>query len=506
MDDGPFWLAPLEWSATGVDHLGLRAPGLAMADTLLPGITNTTKRVRYYTVIAWMYHHAKTRQHLRLLESAFVQSIRHHEHVTPGGVSAIGSQTLPTEEHRGRVPLLAGSRRLPSVLDPAYYGPSAALLGIAADGDGHLQVTREARDLARTLSVDAGSLPAPTDTAISVSALQHLGPLCFCQEPGADERQLLEEFLFRMQLRRDGADEERVRDGPRRRTLALLLDLVRPGDDEELTVLQRVLDWGVGRDGYSPPAVFEEEAYGLAVLALRRHFRHALESVWSAFGRLIREYSFPGCTVGPYVHVVLAEANGEDEWNPSRDAAIHTILAAADVAPGAELRGSKRILEQLEAVPARAVVTAAVLLAMLAEQVPRFVQSRRYYRSFLDLGEPYWVPIGSFARRLDRSMALRDWVQHLIERYAVAQHQLTGARKAAQDVDGFFFHPTEAGYRLSPATRPPWNPDGGRTKLPAAFSLLEGLSHVTATSTGWQRAERGTEMLESVLADPGARR
>jgi hypothetical protein len=496
---GPFWLARPSSRQGGVDHLGLRQPGLTMADALLPGITNRTDDVRYYTVASWMLAHARDTKHLRELEFAFIHATRQHTHVKDGTGRGVGIRSVPWASE-GRFPLQFDGDS-PSVFDAVNYGPSVRALGLGSRAS--RRVTRFAQTLAQTLELDDEAVPASGTRALDASAVARLGQLCLCTPPTPSERELLEELLFRHERAR-GPAAEALSDGPRRRSLALLLHALEPSTSPRDDLLQRFVDWQKGFGSYAPPEVLCEEAYGFAVLAARWFFRHAVESIWAGFGRMTLDHPVASTEIGPYVDRVLAAADGSTRWAPKPDATLGLVTGPLDDEPGVELDGLREIESYITHEPDKAMLGAAVQLAALALRMPRLQDSQRVYRQFPHLGHVLRVGMVDFAKRATADLPLRDWLGHLVARYAVGQHFLTATRKWFDGIDGFFFHPTARGYEIAAGILP-WSPQAGPTKINAALSLLRGIDLVNIEGGKSFRSPRGDAAVACVCARPQAR-
>lgn len=493
---GPSWLEPLDPLSRGIDQLGLRTPGLVMANALLPGFSNTTVHVRYYTLVAWLYSRAG-KHGRRALETAFVHAVRlHHHEVRPGGVIGIDSVPLETD---GVLPLEC-AKAIPSALQAQFYGPSARTLGLTdLDEDGEHACTTLGREIADAAAIPPECVPNYGAKSYQLENAKKLGKLCLCTRPAGAERDLLEDMLFRLVRHRPGAERF---DGPRRRSLGLILHTLEdPASDVEQQVLQRMIDWALGRGGYEPPPALAEEAYGFAWLGMRWHFRHALELMWAGFGRLIRVNPSAGTAIAGFTDAVCAAGKGREVWAPSPERTIGEVVAALPV------RGREGFLRdvterEFAVRPASAMLAAAVQLGAIASIVPALQQPDRFYGAFPRLGVPDRVPLDQFAQGYSSELSVYDWVHHLLDRYAVSQHFLTAGRKWAERRDAFFFHVEEDGYRLRVDR---WEPDAGRTRLPAATSLLTGLGLVRTDGAGSQTTGEGSKVLARVLADPGER-
>jgi hypothetical protein len=534
---GPFWLAPRPTSGQpeGVDNLGLRQPGLSMANVLLPGLTNTTRIARYYSVIGSMYQQAESKRHLRVLEDAFVQAVRWHHRddpsTRPTGVVGADSVEQPRDPG-GRHPLSSSAKTV-SALDAAFYGPSAVNLGIAGGTAlGGLGRGPLAGSLAEAVQVTE-HWPGPDQRTIGTDDLEALSKLCPCTTPTGRERAVLQEILFRLKRRRSGADgmlsRELRSDGPRRRTLAVVLDGLPHADQAggleaaEQYVGQLFLDWALGRaEDYEPAEELRPEAMGLAYSTLRWVFRHALETIWSGFGTLVYRGDVLQSSLGPVAQRVVESGDGSSAWFPksgttSMRGLVNRLGDEADL----EWEGYQEIENERGANPLLAMLAASMQLARVAVTTRKLLSPRperpeidRYYEAFLGFGGVDRVSLRHFASMYDEAANPLKWVRMLLDRFAVGQHFLTAGRKWPR-TDGFFFVPGDAGYEFTRGGGP-WKPAGGPRKLAAALSLLRGIGLVEfeedeedeedeEEDSVLVRSALGADVLDAVLRKPGAR-
>jgi hypothetical protein len=492
--NGPVWPAKPDIGSRSVDQLGVRQPGLTLADRLLPGLTNTTNQIRYYSVIAWIAANATSKRHERVLENAFVQAVRLHHEGSPFPRAVVGRNKVPKPEG-GRWPIVS-EEPIPSVLEPAQYGPSVTALGLA-----NFRTRKRTRQFAEVLAalsgVSGSAVPKGDTEFLSRAQVRALTPLCLCNKPSRKERNLLLELMFRLEGRDDRFSEENS-DGPRRRGLALVLDACEGRVDNEVDILQRVLDWAMGRGGYDPPNELEETAELATALALRRHFRFALEVVWRAFGYFL-DLPSAGLSLDPYVSRVVKKADGSGAWTPARQAKLSEVVARfSQKRIGLENEGSDKLEVLVEEDPAAALLAAGVQLAVVVRST-RIVQGRHpELARHLCVGDASTVPLATFVRETDSDPRVDEWIERLIERYAVAQHYYTAARKWAEASDAFFFHSTERGFERVNRWRR-WEADGGRTKIPAAVSLLEGLALINRGNGKLKPTSEGRAIVERVL-------
>ncbi|NVB37263.1 hypothetical protein G6O69_36940 [Pseudenhygromyxa sp. WMMC2535] len=393
---------------------------------------------------------------------------------------------------------LVSDKRPPSAFDAPNYGPSVKALGLGSRAAG--RVTKFAKKLGATLDLDV-ALPPPGSKTISETTVEHLGGLCLCNSPLRGERDMLEELLFRHEQRRSQHIEKRV-DGPRRRSLALLLHALEPTESPRLFLLQRFIDWQKGTGDYEPPSALLEESYGWALLGLRWFFRHSLESVWAGFGHLIDRGHVPSTDLTETVAVVLDAADGSSRWLPHHSSTLGEVTRGFAEEAGIQGEGHEVIGLTLDTDPGAGIVAAAVSLAALAMRIDRIVDPERRYRNFASLGQSLRVSMSVFSAHPEPDTTLHEWVGHLLARYAVGQHFVTATRKWQGGIDGFFFHPTPNGYELAPGVFP-WTPHGGPTKIMAALWLMQGIGLVAQRDEGWMRTPAGERTINRVIQAGG---
>jgi hypothetical protein len=316
----------------------------------------------------------------------------------------------------------------------------------------------------------------------------------------------LEEVLFRHERRHRAREKS---EAARRQTLALVLDTLGSTKSPEPDILQTLINHALGRGNYEPPQALSDAADGVALMGLRWHYRHAVEGLWAAVGRIMARDEPNGLSSSPYVLRILDEADGSSAWCPKRNARVGSLLSANHDRRDIELEGHRLFDAELAEKPERAALIAAVQLAVLARDLRLLDRSTITHDEFLDLKAPYWSPMSAFGLSLDPERTLEDWLRMLIDRHVFGQHFLTASRKWTDGIDAFFFHPTGEGYRLSKTRFPNpsqdvrwWLPDAGRTKIPAALSLMRGIGLVREHKGTWSTTERGHNTLARVLENP----
>lgn len=501
MKSGPFWLDASAAGSRPIDHLGLRQPGLQMANAIFPGFTNTTRRARNYSIIAWIVTRAQNQGHLRRLETAVVHAARSHEHGDANrAVGVIGARSVPGGDS-GSESLLEFDKRLPSVLQPANYGPSARYLGLLDPRSAQPRPTQRARALAEAIGIPDWAVPSHDAPTLSAAARKEIGRLCPCTDPAPGERDLLEAML--LPAPHDTRGDFAQWDLRRRRGLALMLHEVKCGRRERLPILQNYVDWITGRPAEAPPSELADEAWGFGVLSLRWFFRHALESVWGAFGRLVAQRQPMPATRAYVVRSALAAADSSSLWAPGATMDPRAAAAALRDLRAAETEGHELINARMPENPALAMLAAATQLALVCTSVTQLNQQGRFYERFLDLGDEERVSLMALCRVLENAPTMAAWLEVLVERFAVSQHLIFAARKWATGVDGYYFHETDAGFVLHRRENE-WFADAGQAKVMAAMSLLTDIGLV-AHGDAVGLTGRGEVVLTGVLRDPGVR-
>lgn len=497
LTSGPFWIARAVREGVMVDNLGLRQPGLVMANALLPGITNTTSRARQYSLIAWLRAYGTSEGHMRRMESAYVHAVRNHEHSGPNpATGAVGSNAVP--EAADGVYRIAHDRDLPSVQQPAYYGPSARYLGIEWKTR-RPSPTEETVALAKSLGIPRSAVPSAEDSMVSAAALSEIARLCPCQSPNPEERQILERLLFRIGENRSGGNGQW--DARRRRGMAYLLHAVQEGESSSDGILQLALDRVFGRIESQAPAALVDEEWGFAVMGLRWHFRHALESMWTAFGRILADDTTRHDSIDSICAAALVDGDNS-HWQPGRATPLSDVVAAIETEREPDCLKAIKTPAQVD--PPRSMRASAVVLALIARRIRTLDTAGRFYSPLLASGDAERVSLKFFAEQFTPETRFADWLDHLVRRFVVEQHYRVAQRKWLDGLDGYFFCESDGGLALMKAVDL-WYPDGGRTKIDAALQLMCDIGLIEKTSPRWTLTNLGLDVFQRVLADPGER-
>lgn len=246
------WVAPA-YEAGGLDHLGVKAPIMHIYSDLLPGVTNVTDRLRYYSFYTWLIWSLDRREDRSV--DALRHAVRHGDCLFTlialfhgldssddrdvHSAATVGNSTLSSAAQRlreGSVARLSTyaaeeaaetryfKNRLGG-LGQYYLGSLRDVLLLSGDGNSGIQFTAErGRPLAEAFDryVDGERFWQCIDEdTISSSDLEGLASFCPCQlSKSVQEQESLSQILFALD---DHVHKEK---GPARRTtLQMMLNL-----------------------------------------------------------------------------------------------------------------------------------------------------------------------------------------------------------------------------------------------------------------------------------------
>ena len=132
----PLWLHTNQ--ITGHDHLGVQVVSIALYSELLPGLTNVTDRLRYYSFYPWVLHrYAKDVRrasyepwydHLRRADFLLALVAKtHHLDGQEGAEAVVGSETAVTAPHLSSARLRTWRIGSQSNTNGEYRGPWTVL-------------------------------------------------------------------------------------------------------------------------------------------------------------------------------------------------------------------------------------------------------------------------------------------------------------------------------------------------------------------------------------------
>ena len=270
----PRWTKAGKWSL-GRDPLGMQATSVRMYRTLVPGLTNVTNRLRYYSFYCWVValwarvRHAddelEWRLFIRRAEALYALACESVESNTRGLAGSEWARKYWTEFKGTRIDLVPHTNRpgetgqylmakrgnfgqfyVRSMLEVKLLGDSARVPIVAKDG----QNLAEAFAAAIGEQVDGELATAVNSGALSKVALQRIGEATHPSRLSGNTREmrLLRDFLWPKSLDAPGSKA-------RRSSAWLLLDLSRKGVNIfDETALRRAFYLRVLPDGkpYTP--------------------------------------------------------------------------------------------------------------------------------------------------------------------------------------------------------------------------------------------------------------
>lgn len=312
---GPFWLDPsTRPKSGGMWPLGLEPAGFSMINDLLPGITNSTIRPRYYSFFSWVHwtHDVAmatgrtllTQQEWRRrLEMIFRLATQVYY---PDYVGLIGRTRTPHLSVPGDEMISLDRKNVTTAFQAAFYSSSFGYLGCSHTSSPRVPV--ELTDfggvpLARAFEEGLRSRP---DTAAALDWVlsdemeipaqviyDMAGPLALRPvSPDEPEHAVLVDLLFRLS---DGAiAESSPLDEDRCLSLGLLLNVLAEAGDEGISdkgALHRIFATGVLPSGtrFVPDPVFATHFSGWQRYQERQFEKVGLYGVWSALISCLRE-------------------------------------------------------------------------------------------------------------------------------------------------------------------------------------------------------------------------
>lgn len=447
----PTWTKPGQWSL-GRDPLGMQATSVRMYRTLVPGLTNVTNRLRYYSYYCWVValwakvRHAdddlEWRLFIRRAEALYALACESVESSTHGLAGSEWARKHWAEFKGTSVDLVPHTNRpgetgqylmakrgnfgqfyVASMLEVKLLGESARIPIVAKDGQDLADAFAEAigEQVARQLAtaVDSGEL--------SKAALQRIGEAIHPSRLNGNSREmrLLRDFLWPKSLDVPGSKA-------RRTSAWLLLDLARKGVDifDEMALrrafYQRVLPNG---KPYAPDgkmvdrwrAFHANELCHIALEAL-------LNAMTTALLRQVEGVD-PGTLVANLVKSAIPVKERKIPW-------AEWAVAATEGAPNAEDALSQEVLDGLRRYKERAedpnvLLAAAKLLGVLWDKWSTGAQHvRDEVTRFSVRGGASLAGVLSTLKDASSS-TVGDALAAVLRRHVIAEHLAIAGRKLA---------------------------------------------------------------------------
>ena len=524
---------------SGMWPLGLEPVGGFLVGTLMPGLNNTVKHIRYYGFYSWAhweyeqwregrglpYRKSDQSRRLERLEAALRAASLHADPEMNGVVGVSNYLELPDDPDE---PFALGESSAPTGFTPAQYSASWRNLQCGEIGRGgrvrltdelgvplarafRSRLERKSRDDLRRLLSDEPTVPAGVIHRLSEGLRLRTVPY------DDDEHGLLTEMLFRLEDR-GSTDPWSGSHRSRRRSLGLILQLLRQGDGFSTAGdLHHV--WATGRHP-GGQALPPGSAYTNQFLLWQRYQERQCQkvgfygvlSVVTNHLRRNRGYASTESILED-VHLLAKHSDTAKEWfggswleeplasiRESVRQRLEARGADADLALPElweEVRDPAREAERLGAALVLLMVTTATWerrRETLTERQARWHRDRDFSR----------IPLDFFCEELTRhdTMAAEHWIARFVERFILSQAVLVAIGK--RDGDGnlrLFLAPDQDGFRI--VKEPGENLYFDPPRIRNALDLLEGLDYVRRTEDhGVQITELGASLLERLLNRP----
>lgn len=557
----PDWTEDASGGLGGRDFVGLQAVGETILNALLPGLTNATVHPRYYAFFSWVFKLANDARievgkplddHLFRYETALIYAAQamHGDDIR----NIVGIRSVRVGAHQWLGPLRQygiSKGQWPvrnSAFSSPYYRPSfdrLRLLHVKSDGtivlrpEGQLLADAFERQLSSRAAI---RLRTNGPNTVSGQVLKQLhDDLCPCavRQNATDERTALIEVLFRLQRpSQDPAQAEQER--ARRLSLAFVLHLVKEcgssvWDENSLRTL--IYFWQSPSRAYVPAPELRHTAEAWRVFQAQQYERYALETLWTAFIRMLaqhitlpfdlsavaseitrelgnqRYYQNRGLGLGAdlstvclaeFLSAILTATNIHDDPGDPHftEASWQKYSSASPLCEAAWIAEIRCALWETGN-PYQAFGAAVGLLAVLSLRWVGY-STTSAGSEFLRVGGQLRLSLGKIigdfeGRRHEPLDCVFSWI---LEEYVIGQHLRVAAQKYAYEgIDTFWFSAAEDGYRLHPQRNPTdAHPTYSGAKIWAARSCLNDLGLIEERPNSTYRCTKeGRTLLNEIL-------
>lgn len=541
-DIEPQWLKSVH--THGLDHLGVQIVSITIYGDLLPGLTNVTDRIRYYSFFPWLlYRYArdvgstslpKWQEHLRRAE--FLLALvgkTHHEADLEGGEAIVGADQAvnalkqirenPNKQWKlSQWTALAQAGKAGSYFKNKnggygqYYRGMLSELGLIAIADGPLGINlhQEAGlEVAEICDAQPGRQEfwkAVLADTVSLALVEDLGKaLCPCVlTTFEDECQFLTKLMFGPDSGKGGTGDRRVR------SLRLLLALLNQfsGLKDPVAEFRLLAYYGHSASGqaFIPPAGLEDDLQKWLIYQAGEYLHYSLEQAFLAVLAVLKGQPREEAGLDGFLNELAVK---------SLSASSATLGLGADAQPWADrLLGD--LLEESKAAQAplerwgHDPWAESTLIPNPKERTPLDVLARAF-ASLLSVLARNRVPViafagiesldASFLRRYSVNFAsFREWMfksskrkaaevlAEVLSNWVVGQHLRVAMRKLRYQTQSTFKVAVEEGRYL-------WIEDFIPTytspRLRQAFRFLRDLGLCTGAKGGWKITEAGMQQL-----------
>ena len=522
-------------SHRGLWPLGLEPVGFSFARQLLPGLTNVTTNIRYYSFFCWAFwtfekhlrdrgtaefHPADQKRWLARLENVFRAATLHSNPDVLGLAGVTDTVRLGEADDS----LAVDATDVPSGFVPALYSASwrnlrcgkstARGVGLSPELGRPLarayQETLERaasrREVEMLLSSASQGPTVPAALVRKLADAMALRPVA----PDEPEHEKLRELLFRTE--RQGSNPEwRRLDASRSRSLALLLEFGRQGRGtiRDRFDIHRIFASGLLPDKrrFEVPAPYQDDFLIWQRYQERQYERIALYGFWVLVYKALHARRRTPREICRWVRAdlerspVLAEWLGRDPLRMTVGDAEQVILARYRNREYPDLAADDLRVRILEAEPQADRAGAALLLLLLIVVVwrerrgdlPRWACGlhKRYGRERLDLE----VLLEDLEGRQTESLG--DLVDRVVEVYVLSQSLRVALEKFARGEYRFFIARDQDGFRIVRKENAAGHLGYDQPRLQGAYSLLQGLGLIDLDA-GYEITAAGENLLKEL--------
>lgn len=539
----PRWLKSVH--THGLDHLGLQIVSITMYGDLLPGLTNVTDRIRYYSFFPWLLHRyandvgstsvSKWQEHLRRAE--FLLALigkAHHEGDSEGGEAIAGAdqatKTLALfrdDPNKGwnlsEWTALAQAGEKDSYFKNKnggygqYYRGTLSDLGVISIVDSSLgiQLNQDSGvKIAEICDAQPGRQEfwqAVLDDAVSLELVESLGDLlCPCALTSFEEEcQFLAELMFGPDLGSGGTTNQRAN------TLRLLLAFLDQfdGAKEPVSAFREIAYYGHSETGnkFLPPPTLADDLEHWLIYQAGEYVHYSLEQAFLAILRVLKGTDPTDSGLDGFVHRLATEALAASSESlglgtnaqPWADRLMADLIEEAQTAQKPIEAWSQDPWAESKLVPNAkdgdapyllAKAFACVLSVIARSQLPAtpFSGFRSLDSSFL---QRYSANVASFRDFVLRNKERKavDVYAEILSNWVIGQHIRVAMRKLRSQTQATFKIGIEEGRYV-------WIEDFEPTytspRLRQAFRFLRDLGLCGGASDGWGITEAGKHRLE----------
>lgn len=524
----------------GLYPLGLEPYGASISRRLLPGITNVTIHIRYYSFLCWVFWTFQERYRSsgnkltrndqrawRVRLENIHRAATLWRYPTLRGVVGV-KEAVELKALKDRETLDATGNDAATPFQAPFYSASFQILRCGFESKGVVALTRLGRSLAsafdQTLRTSAKTEKARAeilrgDRRVSVRSVRALAASLALQPVPVDspEHAGLVEMLFRLDAR-DPGDPNAISEDRRCRCLGLLLELVKQsgGRIRSAEDLYSVFASGCFMDGrrVNVPSAFLQEFAAWQRFQERQHEKLGIHGLWEGALALLRARA-PGAGSGEAIlaHVVesVRESDASEKWlgkaplSQSVGEALSRVVSVRDQLRRKTLSPSQDLAAELLSSDRRAHVSGQALVLLLLT-----LAEWRELRGDPSTGQKHVHESASGRERLALGWLLDEtesrlqldltaYLGWLVERCLLDQAYRVAVDKLVAGQFRFFILRDSDGYRLIRDQGAGAYLGYDSSRFPSAYRLLAGLNLVTLADT-WKITKAGSDVLRRVLA------